>query len=257
MERRTFAAVLVSLIFAPLVVCVTPIRGEAKEALKDMNASKYFYDERQLNLAVAISKNDASSILQSLDDGADVNYIGQDGMTPLLWALSNNNLKAFSILLDTGANPNLTTRAGSDQTADTSPMELAAALEDSKFLKALLDHGGDPDLSIGSSGRSVLYQAARHRRFSNIRLLVDRGAQIDHRNTSGSTALMESVSAKSFDVALTLLELGADPAIKDRWGYNVADTVKLFGSKGVASGTKNYCAYQELVEELDRRGLMK
>lgn len=54
-----------------------------------------------------------------------------------------------------------------------------------------------------------------------INILVKAGADINHQNAKGQTTLMRALSHKKYNIAKTLLDLGADVNLKDLEGHNV------------------------------------
>ena len=226
--------------------------------LNRMTASSYYTAPSQVMLITALGKGDLQAAQKAIDQGADTNAIGNDGMTPLFWALGKQNLASVRFLLEHGANPNLIThwrnQAGLEQVA--SAPHLAAMMESTDFLRAVLDGGGDPNLVEDHRTKEApIYPAILHQRRANVDLLLQKGADINHRNLSGATPINYAVSANHYSLALLLLKSGADPRIKDRWGYSAIDTTKKFGDRGVANGSKDAAAYAEFIGELKRLGL--
>jgi hypothetical protein len=57
-----------------------------------------------------------------------------------------------------------------------------------------------------------------------IKLLIEKGADIDHKNKRGETALMVATLRRSpFDIIRTLVKAGADITLKDNKGKNALD----------------------------------
>lgn len=136
-------------------------------------------------------------------------------------------------------------------------MEMAARLENPDYLRALLEHGGDPNLIVNRQWNiPVLYRAIMSRRPDNVLLLLEFGADIDHRDGANVTPLNRATTARMFEIALLLLRQGADPTIKNRWGNGPADIVMKFGNRGIDRRTNDLAAFDEFVEELQAQGLL-
>ena len=79
-----------------------------KAGRSDWEASHYYEDLLLVDLCKAISKKNALEIERLIAAGADVNKIGKEGMTPLLWAfVVDDDPRPFGCLLKNGANPNV------------------------------------------------------------------------------------------------------------------------------------------------------
>lgn len=58
------------------------------------------------------------------------------------------------------------------------------------------------------------------------RLLLGAGADVKAQDSSGTTALMEAVSVRDFDMAKLLMRHGADVKIKDSGGKSAIDLAR-------------------------------
>src|SRR5690625_3878523 len=95
------------------------------------------------------------------------------------------------------------------------------------------------------------------RRPDNVLVLIEFGADIDHRDNAGQTPLIKATNATMFELALLLLRQGADPTIKDRLGDGPAESVMEFGHWGIDRRTNDVAVFDESVEELKARGLLR
>jgi uncharacterized protein len=93
------------------------------------------------------------------------------------------------------------------------PVGNAAHLE---IVRELLAHGADIHM-LTNSGRNALMVAAESGNVDIVRLLHAAGCDINAQNNNGETALLAKVSSGHPHIAMitTLLELGADPEIRD------------------------------------------
>jgi ankyrin repeat protein len=85
--------------------------------------------------------------------------------------------------------------------------------------------------------------------------LLKYGAKIDFQIINGYTPLHEAIGRNLFSVALFLYRAGANPLIKDRWGYSPIDSIKKFGDNGYRSDADEK-AYKQLLEEFRKAGLL-
>jgi ankyrin repeat protein len=228
----------------------------ALQEIKRMKADRYFTDRIQAEFVTVIGRGDVKLARQLLAQGAVVDAVGSEGMTALYWAIAKQNFAGFRFLLEYGASPNALTRwtdaDGVEQWA--SAIELAAMLEDSRYLSALLEAGADPNQIVNSSEQTAIYIALLHRRYDNAALLIENGADIDHQSKSLTNPIGDAVYQRAYASALFLLRAGANPTIKNRWGKNAVDTARQFGKAGTVIGSEDEAAYPEFVAELKRRG---
>lgn len=96
---------------------------------------------------VSLAINSPDLLQYILSEGGDANSENDFGKTPLMYAAQNNNLEAVRILLAAGANPNATTRRGTDDcyfnlsTLNMTPLHYAVRYASPELIKLLLDEG--------------------------------------------------------------------------------------------------------------------
>jgi hypothetical protein len=252
-------SLMVAIALLHLASCVGSAEKRAIKELERMRAAEFFEDSAQQSLALAIERGNLDQAMVALDQGAGANAVGKDGMTPLFWALAKQNIDGFRFLLEQGANPNvLVDLPGNFQDQHAGAMEMAAQLEDSSYLRALLEHGADPNTIVNRSwNEPLLYRAIMSRRPDNVVLLLEFGADVDHRDNAGKTPLIQATTARMFEMALVLLREGADPTIRNQWGNGPADIVVQFGNRGIDRRTNDLAAFDEFFKELKTRGLLQ
>jgi ankyrin repeat protein len=153
-----------------------------------------------------------------IDGGADVRLAHPEGETPLMAAARTGRIDAVRLLLERGADPNAR-ESFQQQTA----LMWAAAEGHTSVIDALLNAGADANLQAHVSslterknadfptgGFTALMWAARNGSEAAVRRLVAGGADLNLRNGDGATAMMITIVNDRFDLAATLVELGAD-----------------------------------------------
>ncbi len=162
-----------------------------------------------LDLTEAVRNGDLNSVralLKSADGaGQDVNGVGRDSMTALLWASQANDIPIARQLLDAGADPNLANRYG------ITPLWLAATNRSAELVEALLKHGADAAHAL-PHGETALMAAARSGDPKSIQLLLQAGANANAGESSfGETALIWAAGEDHADAIRALVAGGADP----------------------------------------------
>ena len=177
-----------------------------------------FPDPNVRALASAAGAGELHQVDELLARGVDVNARGALNATPLFWAL--RDLSGFRHLLEAGADPNVVFQDGG------SVMHWAAGASAPEFLQEALGHGGDPNLVTGSSMKTPLFYALRSGP-RNVELLLDAGANIDHTNANGDSAVMVAAALGRFDLTYLLLSRGASYELRNRSGASLADRIAV------------------------------
>jgi ankyrin repeat protein len=164
------------------------------------------------------------------------NDVSLDGATALLLAAEVNNTAVVRVLLDAGADPNITTDqgmtplimasgGGTDIQRARAPEERAMAID---TVKLLIERGVDIK-AVGQYGWTALHQASYQGLTDVIEYLVSKGADINEMDSFGQTplsislaVLVQDIGARRLqiprryrkEVAELLLKLGATPLDK-------------------------------------------
>jgi len=106
----------------------------------------------------------------------------------------------------------------------------AAIRGDLAQVKALIERGADANAAgsprsasaaAAERGHTVLMWAVDHGSQAAAQFLVERGADIHRRNSSGYTALMYAVEGDYREIVLWLLDAGADLSGSNSWSENL------------------------------------
>lgn len=200
-----------------LGACMPP---EAEAPDQPFDATDHFQGQA-LALAQAVDRRDAAAVRHLIkDEGVNPDTLFDQGHMPMVaWPVINGNLEGLRLLLDNGANPNARMmmplrkrgKAGEDNA-----LVFAAGIPDQRFLKLLLDRGGDPN-THSSNDEQLTYVATLHHQWPNVQLLIERGANINEPlyTTDGyDTVLNWYTGYGDFEQAYWLLQHGADPTRK-------------------------------------------
>ncbi len=164
-------------------------------------------------LSIGCNQGDVASVRVLAIAGADVNRPMSGGETPLMTAARNGNAEVLQVLLKHGAEIDAIERKG--QTA----LMWAAAEGNADAVQVLIDSGADLQRELKSGLNAIMF-AAREGRIDAVRRLLDAGVDVNQvmgkdksgrRPRPGTSALMLAVESGHFELALFLVERGADP----------------------------------------------
>jgi uncharacterized protein len=171
-------------------------------------------------LLQASRNGDTPMIAELMKVGADVRRsVHPEGETPLMAASRTGRLDAVELLLEAGSDVNAT-----DSYQNQTALMRAAEEGHVDVVNALLAAGANPNVKShvsslterkhadhSTGGFTALMFAARNGHENVVRALAKGGADLKATNGDGLTATSIAIVNDRFDLAKTLLDLGADP----------------------------------------------
>lgn len=150
---------------------------------------------------------DLEKVKKALAAGADINGVAS-GRTALQQAAEKGQTAVIRLLLEKGADPNVTTTYNAE-----TPLVIAVENADAQALKLLVAKGARAD-QVDKRGETQLHLAARRGWRKAIAYLLDKGAEVDVTDKYDSTPLMAAArngkSRDDYDTVKILLDRGAD-----------------------------------------------
>jgi ankyrin repeat protein len=177
-----------------------------------------------LALAAVNGSVEATEVL--LEAGANPNAVLPEGETILMTAARTGRPEVLKLLLRRGADLN----ARENWYGETA-LIWAAAENQADAIKVLVEHGADVngrsrllDVPRRRNGQSILplgswtplMYAARQGALQATETLAALGADLNQADPDGATALILSIINANYDVAVALVERGADPNIGEK-----------------------------------------
>jgi uncharacterized protein len=180
-------------------------------------------------LARAVSTSDVGEIKKLVTNKhLDVNYReAKYGRTLLILSVKNNNYESSKALLELGADVNI-----HDHYDGTSAIIAASGFGvDDELLTLLLKKGADPnDVEVGErrQGNNTRYTpllAASGQSLDKVKILVEKGADVNKTTDIGFSPVGYALALDKLDIALYLLEHGADVTMTTREVQNKKFTI--------------------------------
>ncbi len=182
-------------------------------------------------MSLACTNRNSEIVILLLDAGADPNAEKWSGETILMECVRTGTTGAVAALLKSGAKPNV-----SENKMGQTPLMWAAAGGYSEITRLLLEHGADVspktlpsedrvpntcricEWKPSPGGFTAIMFAARAGDIETARLLLDAGADINEATYEYGNPLVIAAASGHEDLAIFLLQSGADHESKDENG---------------------------------------
>lgn len=175
---------------------------------------------------IAIRNDNPRAITELLSRGFDVNTRDEKGQPGLTLALRENSPKAAQALLEHPAiDVNALNAAGE------SALMMVALKGDVAGARLLLAHGA----ALHQTGWSAIHYAATGPQPEVVKLLLERGAEIDALSPNGSTPLMMAAQYGAEESVTLLLGRGAQARLRNQLGLSAGDFARLAGRDALAA----------------------
>lgn len=130
-------------------------------------------------------------------------------------------LKMTKLLLEHGIN----TRCR--DLFENTPLIAAAGSDDCEFVELLLRYDTDIETikATNDEGRTALHEAALSSSHATVKMLLERGAEVNKKDDKGKTPLHDAMAQACCDMGKMLLECGADVNVRCKKGMTPLHTV--------------------------------
>ncbi len=173
---------------------------------------------------IAIKNDNAGAVVDLVKRGFDPNTRDTKGQPGLTAAMQERSAKVARVLLEQpGIDVNALNPAGE------SALMLAALKGELAGAELLLGRGA----AVSLAGWSPIHYAATGPEPQLVKLLLDRGADIDAASPNGTTPLMMAAQYGSEESVKLLLQRGADLGRRNQRGMGPVDFAKLSGREPV------------------------
>ena len=198
-------------------------------------------------------------IAKILEKGCDFNIRNNEGETAVHLAARGGDHESLEIFLRHQADPLMVDIHGRNLIHHACASR--AGCRKVRAVRVLLEHSAAPALLLSKDddGQNCLHYAVRG--FANIdtlKLLIDRGASINHMDNQCRSPLMMAIIAAGIscprDAIRTLLELGADPHVTDDSRRNPAHLLVSSGCRVETETLHLLADYKIPINAIDSKG---
>ena len=173
-------------------------------------------DRPSVTLYLAMQRGDIDQLERHIHWGTDINTLLPNGQYPLHVAAEKGRIIMVRTLLKHGARIDATT-AGGD-----SALDLAILSGRTQVAEVLLAQGAQTDASALLLKAAALGVTDR----DTLRILVELGADLEHRDTAGDTALLIAIRQDNHRLASHLVRTGANVDVTAADGRSALDLAR-------------------------------
>ncbi len=219
-------------------------------AMATYKAEQYF-EGSDLAAVRALEAGDGAALQKTIAAGADINRPGKQAVVPFLYFIVTNNSSAMVRLFKLGARFDYQLpRALGPRFPES--FAWVPANPDTSMLTVLLEAGLDANYRPDGTS-TLIYWTITPFNKSAFDLLLRHGANINAQDHLGRTVLHEAIQAESFDLAVYLVEHGADPLLRTTRGLNAIDLLNRRKERA-AKGSPFEREIVQLLDYLAKKG---
>ncbi len=211
-----------------LIIVLVALLSSCKSEGKNMKA-ELFFDTEMVKLLRVIQRQDATSAKLLLAQGVDLNIVGDEGITPLLWLIMQKNVSAVELALQLGADANFPAMVTINREGPkpAQPLAIIAGDGDNQLFSLLLKYGASPDSRDESIGRPAIFGTIEHDNWQQFSLLLEYGVDINAKDRSNSNSALYAADLGKYDFVYKLINEGASATEPSTTGASVAWRVHL------------------------------
>lgn len=206
-RRRVRQALIIAML---LLTVIAGLLMMAKEQQMNQDISP-FNGHGNAALAQAVARGDVQSIAEQATQGR-LREQGDRQVTLLQWAILSQQPSSLGSLLELGAD------AATPGLDGNSALHTAAAVQDPQYLRLLLEQGVAVNPRNAVTGATPLAAAVLAGREEQLRLLLVSGADVMLSDRLGDTPLHVAAKINAPQLALMLLQAGADAKARNQQG---------------------------------------
>jgi len=225
---------------------VATIPTEFARLLLERGADANAMDEAgRTALMTAAANGQTETVKLLIEAGVDVNAKDPDGGTALIYLIegyvslmqrlpesdrvtvSTIPIEIASLLINAGADVNTETKDG------TTVLMEASISGRADLVRLLVERGANVNAKFPRNGMTVLMFAGDTAHTKIVEVLIEKGADINARDNHGVTALISAAAGGHSDVVRLLIEKGADVNAKNNYGETALSRASKYNRTGI------------------------
>jgi len=161
---------------------------------------KHVSTDARTFLHAAVSGGDANLVKVAMQYPYEINARSDYGDTPLLLASWMRRLDLVEMLIEVGADVNVADQQGMTPLIAVVPDDDWPACVDTKLVSFLIEHGANVN-AVDEKGETAIFGAAFYGDFETVKLLTAAGADVTHADQRGRTAISIAAECDHHDIA--------------------------------------------------------
>ncbi|XP_066145243.1 uncharacterized protein [Euwallacea fornicatus] len=154
--------------------------------------------------------NKIDTLKTAIEAGVDVNELGPNNTTALIWAIRYKHLELIRLLLQKGADPTIRVDNGENIVITALEHKLWDEVTFMEFWQMISTVSEVEINAANKNGHTILHIAVRREWEKFISVLLDAKVEIDITNINGVTPLMTACFRNNFNIVSILISHGAD-----------------------------------------------
>ena len=217
-------------------------------AQEELDTSAYFPGDLDYNLIIATEKNYLSEVKRLIEKGAKVDATTWEDVTPLMYAVQNENIEIATYLIEKGADPN------KKPTNGVPPLIAAVKTENLDLVELLIRYNANVNVGDNSEITPLMYASAFNN-YTLVDMLIYYDTWLNIQDNNGNTALLVACYYGYLDIVMLLIQNEANFELADKKDITPAyvaaqngntDIVKYLYLNGANIEKKNKYGYSPL-----------
>ncbi|XP_066252974.1 uncharacterized protein [Euwallacea similis] len=154
--------------------------------------------------------NKIDTLETAIEAGVDVNELGPNNTSALIWAIRHKHLELIRLLLEKGADPTIRVDNGENIVITALEHKLWDEITFMEFWQMVSKVSEVEINATNKNGHTILHIAVRREWEKFISILLDAKVEIDITNINGVTPLMTACFRNNFNIVNILINHGAD-----------------------------------------------
>lgn len=218
-------------------------------------------DHLNKKLFKAAETGNLEEVEDLLDKGADVSTVNNIGYNPLHYAAMRGHTKVVEFLLSKGVDVDMAIMEDDTLFLKYAPLHCATKYGHVSVVKFLLDKDANKNMAVTNRKLTPLHLAIESitikdesNRYGVVKLLLNKGAEIDSRSAEGKTPLFYAAWLGCAEIVESLLNRGANVSIASNRGVTPLGIARemRFNSKIPLRG-EGCVKYDNVIKLLEKR----